>query len=44
MHTYAHLRMREETLKNLVHVVEKLDERNLQDKLVRAISGLQVSE
>jgi hypothetical protein len=34
-------RMREETLKNLVHVVDKLDEKHLQDKLVRCISSLQ---
>jgi SCY1-like protein 1 len=33
--------MREETLKNLVHVVDKLDEKHLQDKLVRCISSLQ---
>ena len=34
-------KMREETLKNLACVVEKLDERNLQDKLVRCVTGLQ---
>lgn len=33
--------MREETLKNLVHVVDKLDEKQLQDRLVRCISSLQ---
>ena len=33
--------MREETLKCLVHVVEKLDEKNLQEKLVRCITNLQ---
>jgi hypothetical protein len=35
------IRMREETLKNLVHVVDKLDERHLQETLVRCVSGLQ---
>ncbi len=34
-------RMREETLKSLVCLVDKLDERNLQDKLVRAVTTLQ---
>jgi hypothetical protein len=34
-------RMREETLKNLVYVVDKLDEKNLQDRLVRCITNLQ---
>lgn len=34
-------KMREETLKNLACIVDKLDERNLQDKLVRCITGLQ---
>ena len=34
-------KMREETLKNLACMVDKLDERNLQDKLVRCITGLQ---
>lgn len=33
--------MREETLKCLVHVVEKLDEKHLQEKLVRCIINLQ---
>ena len=33
--------MREETLKTLVHVVDKLEEKHLQDKLVRCISNLQ---
>ena len=33
--------MREETLKCLVHVVEKLDEKHLQDILVRCITKLQ---
>jgi hypothetical protein len=33
--------MREETLKSLVCLVDKLDERNLQDKLVRAVTTLQ---
>jgi len=33
--------MREETLKSLVHLTDKLDERNLQEKLVRCITGLQ---
>ena len=33
--------MREETLKCLVHVVEKLDEKNLQEKLIRCITNLQ---
>ena len=35
------IRMREETLKCLVHVVEKLDEKHLQDILVRCITKLQ---
>ena len=34
-------KMREESLKCLVHVVDKLDEKNLQDKLVRCITNLQ---
>jgi SCY1-like protein 1 len=34
-------RLREETLKSLVHIVEKLDENQLQDKLVRCITSLQ---
>lgn len=33
--------MREETLKSLVHLTDKLDERNMQEKLVRCITGLQ---
>ena len=33
--------MREETLKNLIHVVDKLDEKQLQDRLVRCIANLQ---
>lgn len=33
--------MREETLKSLVWVLDKLDERNLQDKLVRCMTQLQ---
>jgi hypothetical protein len=35
------IRMREETLKCLVHVVDKLDEKHLQEKLVRCIINLQ---
>jgi SCY1-like protein 1 len=34
-------RLREETLKSLVHLLDKLDENNLQDKLVRCITNLQ---
>jgi SCY1-like protein 1 len=34
-------RLREDTLKSLVEVVEKLDEQQLQDKLVRCICNLQ---
>lgn len=34
-------KMREETLKSLVFVVDKLDEKNLQEKVVRAIATLQ---
>ena len=34
-------RLREETLKSLVHLVDKLDENNLQEKLVRCITNLQ---
>lgn len=34
-------KLREETLKSLIHVVDKLEERNMQDKLVRCISNLQ---
>ena len=37
----SNAKMREDTLKNLVHVVEKLDEKNLQEKLTRCISNLQ---
>ena len=33
--------MREETLKSLVHVIDKLDEKHLQDKLVRCVVNLQ---
>jgi hypothetical protein len=33
-------KMREETLKCLVHVVDKLDEKNLQEKLVRCIGEI----
>ncbi len=33
--------MREETLKNLIYVVDKLDEKHLQERLVRCISTLQ---
>lgn len=36
-----HCRLREETLKSLVHVMDKLDENNLQEKLVRCITNLQ---
>lgn len=34
-------RMREDTLKNLVSVVDKLEEKNLQEKIVRCMSNLQ---
>ena len=34
-------RMREDTLKCLVHVIEKLDEKHLQERLVRCIVSLQ---
>lgn len=34
-------RLREETLKSLVYVIDKLEENQLQDKLVRCISNLQ---
>ena len=34
-------KMREETLKNLIHFVDKLDEVNLQDRLVRQVKQLQ---
>ena len=34
-------KMREETLKSLVHVVDKLEEKHLQDKLIRCITNLQ---
>lgn len=34
-------RLREETLKSLVFIIDKLDENQLQDKLVRCISNLQ---
>ena len=37
----SNAKMREDTLKNLAHVVDKLDEKNLQDKLIRCISNLQ---
>jgi SCY1-like protein 1 len=37
----SNAKMREDTLKNLVHVVDKLDEKNMQDKLVRCITNLQ---
>ncbi len=37
----SNAKMREESLKSLVHVVDKLDEKNLQDKLVRCITNLQ---
>lgn len=37
----SNAKMREDTLKNLVHVVDKLDEKHLQDKLTRCISNLQ---
>mmetsp|Transcript_16884 Transcript_16884/g.25431 ORF Transcript_16884/g.25431 Transcript_16884/m.25431 type:complete len:751 (+) Transcript_16884:72-2324(+) len=37
----SNAKLREETLKSLVHIVDKLDEQQLQDKLVRCISGLQ---
>lgn len=37
----SNAKMREDTLKNLVHIVDKLDEKNLQDKLTRCISNLQ---
>jgi SCY1-like protein 1 len=33
--------MREDTLKNLVCIVDKLEERNLQEKTVRFMSNLQ---
>ena len=33
--------MREETLKNLIYIVDKLDERALQDRLVKCITSLQ---
>jgi SCY1-like protein 1 len=35
------LKMREDTLKSLVCLLDKLDEKNLQDKLVRCMCGLQ---
>lgn len=34
-------RLRESTLMNLMNIVDKLDEMQLQDKLVRCIMGLQ---
>ena len=37
----SNAKMREESLKSLVHIVDKLDEKNLQDKLVRCITNLQ---
>lgn len=37
----SNAKMREDTLKNLVHVVDKLDEKNMQEKLTRCISNLQ---
>lgn len=37
----SNAKMREETLKNLVYVVDKLEERLLQDKLVRCVTNLQ---
>jgi len=37
----SNAKMREDTLKNLAHVVDKLDEKNLQDKLIRCVSNLQ---
>jgi SCY1-like protein 1 len=37
----SNAKMREDTLKNLVCVVDKLEERNLQEKLVRTMSNLQ---
>jgi hypothetical protein len=36
------LKMREDTLKSLVCLLDKLDEKNLQEKLVRCMGGLQV--
>lgn len=33
--------MREDTLKSLVCIVDKLEERNLQEKIVRCMTGLQ---
>ena len=43
-HTHIHIliyRMREETLKSLVWLVDRLDERSLQDRLVRCVTTLQ---
>ena len=37
----SNAKMREETLKSLVHIVDKLEEKALQDKLVRCIANLQ---
>ena len=37
----SNAKMREDTLKSLVHVVDKLDEKNMQEKLTRCISNLQ---
>ena len=37
----SNAKMREDTLKNLAHVVDKLDEKNLQEKLIRCIVNLQ---
>jgi len=34
-------KMREETLKNLIYIVDKLDERSFQDRLVKCITSLQ---
>lgn len=41
IHSPFILRMREDTLKNLVHIVDKLEEKQLQDRLVRCITNLQ---
>lgn len=37
----SNAKMREETLKSLVHIVDKLEEKFLQEKLVRCITNLQ---
>ena len=34
-------RMREETLKNLIYIIDKLNEKNLQERLVRSLMNLQ---